>query len=75
MKALNYYPRFVLRDVESAGFNCPEQATTMGGGYSGRVSALIEEEDAGFRERSTYMRKSSAFQGEKLAFRFGERKG
>jgi len=75
MKALNYYPRFVLRDVEVAGFNCPEQASMMGGGYSGHASALIEEEDAGFWERSPYMRKSSAFWGQELAFRFGERKG
>ena len=75
MKALNYYPLFVLRDVESVGFNCHEQTSTMGGGYSGHASALIEEEDAGFWERSTYMRKSSAFRGEELAFRFGERKG
>ena len=75
MKALNYYPRFVLRDVEPAGFNCPDQASTMGGGYSGCASALIEEEDAGFWERSPYMRKSSAFWGQELAFHFGERKG
>ena len=27
MKALNYYPRFVLGDVEPTGFNCPEQPT------------------------------------------------
>ena len=46
MKALNYYPRFVLRDVEPAGFKCPEQASTMGGGYSGHASALIEGENA-----------------------------
>ena len=75
MKALNYYPRFVLRDVEPAGFNCLEQASMMGGGYSGRASALIEEEDAGFWERSPDMRKSSAFWGQELAFHFGERKG
>ena len=30
MKALNYYPQFVLRDVEPAGFNCREQASMMG---------------------------------------------
>ena len=52
MKDLNYYPRFVLRDVELAGFNCPEQASTMGGGYSGRASALIEEENAGDYQQS-----------------------
>ena len=75
MKALNYYPRFVLRDVELTRFNCPEQAITMGGGYSGCASAQIEEEDAGFWERSPYMRKSSAFWGQEHAFRFGERKG
>ena len=44
MKALNYYPRFVLREVEPSSFNCPEQASTRGGGYSGRASALLEEE-------------------------------
>ena len=75
MKALNYYPRFVLRDVEPAGFNCPEQASTMGGGYSGHASTLIEEEDTSFWERSPYRRKSSTFWGQELAFRFGERKG
>ena len=37
MKALNYYPRFVLRDVEPAGFNCPEQASTIGGGELGHA--------------------------------------
>ena len=75
MKALNYYPRFVLREVEPASFNYPEQSSTRGGGYSGHASALIEEEDAGFWERSPYMRRSSPFWGQDLAFHFGERKG
>ena len=52
MKALNYYPRFVLRDVETTGFNCPKQASTMGGGYSGHALALIEEENAGHYQQT-----------------------
>ena len=47
-----YYPRFVLRDVEPTGFNCPEQASTIGGGYSGRALTLIEEEKVGDYQQS-----------------------
>ena len=39
-----YYPRFVLRDVEPAGFNCPKQASTIGGGNLGHSWALLEGE-------------------------------
>ena len=42
MKALNYYPRFVLREVEPASFNYPEQSSTRGGGYSGPAPAKME---------------------------------
>ena len=45
MKAFNYFPRVVLRDVEPTVFNCLNKPITDGGGNLGHSQALIEEEN------------------------------